>query len=196
MLFKFVLFKLYQLWSFVLLSLDKTTGKRAYLLLITGLGLGLGLSIGVITYPQYVNAVPSTVVTAPITIEIQRIKSVGLSLDTTVKRGSIELLPLVQLEAPAIHAQTSASLGQGQAIIVEGTRADYSFLNLDQAQLGQEIMVLGSNGGWYRYGVVETRSLKYNELSSLFTQDRETLVLFTTNSIQQTVTAVLARPVH
>jgi hypothetical protein len=194
--FKGLLLPLYHLWSFIILSLEKTTGKRAYLLLATGLGLGIGLGVAVFSFPQYVNAVPTMAVMAPITIEIDRIKSVGLGLDVEVTRGAVELLPLVQLEAPAVPAQTSASIGQGQAIIIQGVRADYSFLNLDKAQLGQEILVVGSNGGWYRYRIVETKEVDYDKLSTAFTQSRETLILFTTNSIKQTATVIVARPLQ
>lgn len=187
---------LYNIWAFMMMSLEKTTGKKVSVLLATGLGLGIGLGFSLFGLPRVVSALPPVVAYNQISLKIERIKSPGLGIDVAVKSGELELLPLVQLAAPAVHVSNSATVGQEQAIIIQGTQTDYSFVNLSQAQLGQEIFVLGSNDGWYRYRIIETREISYDELDTLLTQNRETLILMTVNPVQQTVAAVLARPVN
>lgn len=191
-----MLMTLYTFWSFMMFSLEKTTGKKIYVLVAMGLGLGIGLGVSLFGWPRAVSALPPTAVFSQISLKIKRIKSPELGIDVEVNDGEIQLLPLIQLAAPAVHVSNSATIGQGQAIIIQGTLSDYSFVNLDQAELGEEIFVLGSNDGWYRYRIIETRSISYDELDSLLTQPRETLVLMAVNPVQQSVTAVLARPLQ
>jgi LPXTG-site transpeptidase (sortase) family protein len=195
-MYRKILLSIFNFWSFILTSLDRTTGKRVYVLIAMGLGLGIGMAISFYRFPPVVSAFPTQVNNQQIKLEIERISSPTLGLDVTVKSGSMELLPLVKLAGPAVHVVNSATIGQGQAIVIQGTKADYSFYNLDQVQLGQEILVQASNGGLYRYRTVETKLVTYDQLSTTFAQNSETLILFTTNSFNQTANVVIARPLR
>ena len=98
------------------------------------------------------------------------------------------------MEAPAVHLESSAGIGGGRPIIIQGLSKDYSLYNLHQAQLGDEIFVIGSNDGWYRYTVIETRVVNLEQLSNHLLQLREVVILYTVNPWQKTATMVMARP--
>lgn len=167
--------------------------KRFYLILISGLGLGLGLGLMMAFYPTQIQAgLPQNNLARG--VEIVRIKSTDIGIDTTIKRGQATTIPLISLEAPAIHLETSAGIGSGRPIIIQGLNKDYSLYNLSQAQLGDEIFVIGSNDGWYRYAVVETKSIDLEQLNRHLSQLRETVILYTVNPWQKIAILVIARP--
>ncbi len=163
------------------------------MVLSSGLGLGLGLGLMMAFYPTKIQAgLPQNNIARG--VEIVRIKSTDVGIDTHVERGPAIVLPLVSLEASAIHLESSAGIGSGRPIIIQGLNKDYSLYNLYQAQLGDEIFVIGSNDGWYRYTVVETRVIDLEQLSSHLSQLREILILYAVNPWQKTATLVIARP--
>ncbi len=167
--------------------------KRFYLVLSSGLGLGLGLGLMMAFSPTKIQAgLPQADLTRG--VAVARVKSVDIGIDTPVKRGQATLLPLVSLEAPAIQVENSADIGSGRPIIIQGLNKDYSLYNLGQAQLGDEIFVIGSNDGWYRYTVVETQVVAIEQLQSHLSQLREVVILYTINPWQKTALLVIARP--
>mgnify|MGYP005838106679 CR=1 FL=1 len=189
---KLIFRPLFNLLKFISTSLNTISGKKSYLLLSSGLGLGIGLGLIIAFYPAPVLAdipAPKTV-----GIEIARVKSTDIGIDTQVKRGKMSVLPLVSLEAPAVHLETSAGIGSGQPIIIQGLNKDYSLNNLQRAQLGDEIFIIGSNGGWYRYRVVETKTVKTEDIHSYLSASKEVAILYTLNAWQKTATLVIARP--
>lgn len=183
----------YSFLKFISLSLNSTTNKKGYLIVSSGLGLGLGLGVILAFYPHQIQARP-TISNEYNGVEINRIKSVDMGIDTKVQRGEAQFLPIFSLEAPAVHLYDSASVGRGQPIVIQGLNKDYSLHNLNQTQLGDEIFVIGSNGGWYRYSVVETRVLLIDQLSDLFSQSQEVLILYTINLWNKDVAVAIARP--
>jgi sortase (surface protein transpeptidase) len=167
--------------------------KRFYLVLSSGLGLGLGLGLMMAFYPAQIQAdLPQNNIARG--VEIIRVKSADIGIDTPIKRGQATILPLLSLEAPAVHLERSAGIGGGQPIIIQGLNKDYSLYNLNQAQLGDEVFVIGSNDGWYRYTVVETKVIDLEQLSSHLSQLREVMILYTVNPWQKTALLVIARP--
>jgi len=167
--------------------------KRFYLVLISGLGLGLGLGLMIAFYPAQIQAdLPQNDFVRG--VEIVRIKSTDIGIDTPIKRGQATILPLLSLEAPAVHLENSAGIGSSRPIIIQGLNKDYSLYNIRQAQLGDEIFVIGSNDGWYRYTVVETKMINLELLGNHLSQLREVLILYTINPWQKTAFLVLARP--
>jgi len=174
-------------------SLNRITGRKAYLILSSGLGLGLGLGLIMAFYPLKIQAdlpLGSTVKG----LEIVRVKSADIGIDTLVERGQATILPLISLEAPAVHLERSAGIGSGRPIIIQGINKDYSLHNLHQTQLGDEIFVIGSNDGWYRYTVIETRVIDLEQLNDHLSQLQEVVILYTINSWQKTATIIMARP--
>jgi hypothetical protein len=191
--FKFFIQPLFIFLKFISSSLNKTTGRKAYLILSSGLGLGLGLGLIMALSPAQIQAdLPHD--NLSIGLEIIRIKSTDVGIDTLVKRGQPTVLPLVSLEAPAVHLERSVGIGGGKPIIIQGLNKDYSLYNLHQAQLGDEIFVIGSNDGWYRYTVIETRVVNLEQLNNHLMQLREVVILYTVNPWQKTATMVMARP--
>ncbi len=191
--FKFFIQPLFNFLKLISTSLNKATGKKAYLILSSGLGLGLGLGLIMAFYPAQIQAdLPQNNLSAG--LEIVRVKSADVGIDTLIKRGQPTVLPLVSLEAPAVHLESSAGIGGGRPIIIQGLSKDYSLYNLHQAQLGDEIFVIGSNDGWYRYTVIETRVVNLEQLSNHLLQLREVVILYTVNPWQKTATMVMARP--
>ncbi|MBT7309855.1 MAG: hypothetical protein HN846_04060 [Candidatus Pacebacteria bacterium] len=167
--------------------------KRFYLVLTSGLGLGLGLGLMMAFYPSQIQAgIPQ--INLARGMEIVRIKSTDIGIDTAVKRGQATTLPLISLEAPALHLESSAGIGSGRPIVIQGLNKDYSLYNLQQAQLGDEIFVIGSNDGWYRYTVVEIQAIDLEQLANHLSQLREVVILYTVNSWQKTALLVIARP--
>ena len=191
--FKFFIQPLFNFLKFISTSLNKATGRRAYLILSSGLGLGLGLGLIMAFYPAQIQAdLPQGNKVGG--LEIIRVKSTDVGIDTLVKRGQATVLPLVSLEAPAVHLESSAGIGSGRPIIIQGLNKDYSLYNLHQAQLGDEIFVIGSNDGWYRYTIIETKVVDLEQLSNHLLQLREIVVLYTVNPWQKTATLVIATP--
>lgn len=190
--FKFLIQPLFNFLKFVSSSLSKTTGKKSYLILSSGLGLGLGLGLIIAFSPARIQAnLPQN---NAVGLEITRVKSTDIGIDMPIRRGQASILPMVSLEAPGVHLESSAGIGSGRPIIIQGLNKDYSLYNLHQTQLGDEIFVIGSNDGWYRYTVVETRVIELEQLSAHLTQLREIVVLYTVNHWQKTATIIIARP--
>jgi hypothetical protein len=191
--FKYLINPIYSFLKFISSSLDRSTGRKSHLVISAGLGLGLGLSLIIAFYPAQIRAGQELIYYRG-GLEITRIKSTDIGIDTNVKNGPTSALPLVSLEAPAVHSNTSAGIGSGKPIIIQGLNKDYSLLNLSQARLGDEIFVIGSNEGWYRYTVTEIKNISLDQLNSLFSQNQEVMILYTINSWQKSVAAVIARP--
>ena len=191
--FRYLIHPFYNLLKFISIYVNLATGKKSHLIVSSGLGLGLGLGVILAFYPHQIQASP-TIINEYRGVEIARIKSQDIGIDTQVKRGDAEILPVFSLEAPAVHLHQSASIGRGQAIIIQGLNKDYSLHNLSQAQLGDEIFIIGSNDGWYRYVVVETRVIPIENLNNLFSQSHEIVNLYTINPWNKTATLVMARP--
>lgn len=166
--------------------------KRYQLLAIAGLGLGVGLSFMFFFSPAQVQANLPTL--QSVGLEISRIKSTDLGIDTSVVSGVAKTLPFVHLDAPAVHLESSAGIGGGRPIVIQGVNQDYGLQNLSQAQLGDEIFIIGSNQGWYRYRVVETKFIPLEKLNAEILQLKEVAILYTVNSWQKKASVVIARP--
>ena len=193
LIFKFFIQPLFNFLKFISISLNKVSGRKAYLILSSGLGLGLGLGLIIAFSPAKIQAdLPQNNNTPG--LEIIRVKSADIGIDMSIQRGEASILPLISLDAPGVHLESSAGIGSGRPIIIQGLNKDYSLHNLSQAQLGDEIFVIGSNDGWYRYTVVETKVVNLEQLHDHLAQLREIVVLYTVNHWQKTATIVIARP--
>lgn len=170
----------------------KRFASRLYLVLIAGLGLGIGLGIMIAFMPTPIKANLNSSLNRG--LEIERIKSPQLGINTPVKSGQAQFLPLISLEAPAIHLESSGGIGRGKTAVIQGVNQDNSLNNLSQAKLGDEIFILGSNQGWYRYRIVSTKQVDLDKLAETFIQRRESVILFTINHWQQIAQVVIAVP--
>lgn len=181
----------FRLYQFVLLSLERTTGKRVWLMMVTGLGLGVGIALGVFGQPAQVSAIPSVLVQS-LGVKVREVKSVELDLHLVLRQTS-ELCQQTQLTSAASYVTSSAGIGQSGAVVI-CSATPRSLETLWQAKLGQEIQVIGDNNGLYRYRVTEIKALKPESLSSALSLSQETLVLYTFNTLRTEAIVVLARP--
>lgn len=157
-----------------------------------GLGLGLGFGLMVAISPVKIQANNEFVSVYQGNFQIERVKSLDLGIDVAVERGESDYLSAFVLDAPAIHLDNSGVIGEGRPIVIQGVNRDFSFQSLTTAQVDDEIFVVGSNGGWYRYRVTEAMIKPIDELPQILDSTDEVLVLMKLNPWQQTADLVLA----
>jgi sortase (surface protein transpeptidase) len=165
--------------------------QKFYLVIIAGLGLGMGLSFALALFPTIIKAQEDHAYSYG--VQIKRIKSPSLGIDTLVSRGKLDLLPIFKLEAPALHLNNSFGIGQGKAIFVQGIDASYSLNHLNQARVGDEVFVIGSNQGWYRYKILKVNQMPLGDLTKNL-PEQETLVLFVLDPFSREVERLVALP--
>lgn len=193
---KWLLLPLFYAFSFLLVTVDQATHNRTHMLMAMGLGIGVSLAMIVSLYPAYAQALPETPANptgqmARLTVE--RIRIPAMQIDATVKTVSSPQVIGGVFSDSAVYQIGEASLGQSKTIVLQGFNSQLSFAGLYEAKLGQEVYVLGSNNGWYRFTVVETRFIPVAELSGALSQNQETLVLYSVQPFSQQVMVVVAR---
>ncbi len=160
-----------------------------WLLALAGLGLGFGFTIIVGQRP--VNSWAS----AQPTSDDQAITVAKVSLPHLLTEIKVEQNEKLQ---PACLSDRAQLLGGSltnfnQAIVISGCTRSPVFNQLEKLNLGDEIILVGSNRGRYHYQVIEIKEVRSDDLS-LLTQDKAAVVLFTPTDLFATqLFAVVAK---
>jgi hypothetical protein len=172
--------------------LNQTTGHKAVLMMIAGLGLGLGMSYVIFQRPSLTTAVPLTEVhevTGPAIKELRLPdKEVKISVNQEVNHTPFTSARVVS------HVPGSARPTEPGVIILADPQG-WLEKNLSTAQLGQTIQVVGDNNGIYSYTIIQVRNTTQDDLQQFVIDPTETLILYSRYSwFNNDVIAVIARP--
>lgn len=155
-------------------------------LALAGFGLGLGLSLSALVYQTPMAGFATNSTSDERSDEILRIEPARLILNTN---NFADLSTIDQLDAQSWYWSDRAAfwsggsaIGQsGPLTIMVGLRSGLR-APLADLSLGDSLVIVGANGGEYRYGVVELRELTASQLGSVLEQSQPTLVVVVAQS--------------
>jgi len=187
----------YRLFISATKPLEVIFGNKFYLVLVMGLGLGVGMGLTIHQYPVQTFASPETeTIFVDRRLEVTRVRIPEIGIDTVVEKNKNSWLSGFNLDMPARQVAGATGIGRGLPVVIQGVNRDFSLQNLSQAKLGHEVYVLASNGGWYRYTVVETRYISAEQLDAVMSVEREEIILYTLDLLQKQATVVIAVPLR
>lgn len=174
---------------------DKLAEKRKLVISGVGLGIGLGLSIIITQRPDTLQAFPlmSNQMAAGVEPRILRISQLDIYLSIKHDRLTSLLQNITTNEL--IHLDGSGFLGQKKPIII----ADLSSKNLlntfEEINIGDEIIIIGSNEGTYKYHVIEIRDTEAQYLPHVIAKEENSLIIYKPQNILRTqIFIVVAKP--
>lgn len=190
-LMKLILILFFPIFSFF----DKLAEKRKLVVSGVGLGIGLGLSIIVTQRPDALQAFPILMNANIEGVQAKEIKIPALDLYASVK--SDELTNFVEnvISNELIHLKGSGYLGQNKPIVIADLSSKDIIKNIEEIEIGTEIILTGNNNGIYKYHVIETRETDAQYLPHVIAKEENTLIIYkSTNLIRTRLFIVVAKP--
>jgi hypothetical protein len=196
-LIKFLLSILLYISNPVFRFFDFLASKRKLVISAVGLGLGLGLSVLVTQRPDALQAFPELINNNARQIEVSSLKIETIDLYTEVKKGSVvDVFNNLAINY-LIHDDRSGNLGSKQPLVIASMGNRDILENLQAVEIGNEIILIGSNNGVYKYRVIEIRDAHADNLPAIISsQDNSLIVYKPTNFLRTKIYAVVARPIN
>lgn len=110
----------------------------------------------------------------PVSLEIEK-----LNLSVPVVVGGIAEGEWLLSDTEVLFLPTSASLGAGHNTVIYGHNSWHLFSRLDSLVVGDTILVVGSEGSLFSYGVYDIKVVSSDAVNSLYSNVSDTLTLFT-----------------
>ncbi len=156
-----------------------------------GLGLGLSITLTIFSAPDISLAGSESSAEAEnqkLTVDSISVPSIGFVSDIADESEK-------KLHHGRIYSKQvgTAQLGKVGTLFITSEGYFSHIPNLEIVELGDEVVLIGSNNGIYRYTITALRTVAYSEVLSLSQDTKEELVLFskksTLNSEAQVVIA-------
>lgn len=154
---------------------------RILIVAAMGLGLGIGVTVTIFSTPDQLFAETNyqeSSIEKPVAISSLSIPSIGYVADM-VSTGSAKK----SYNGNAIKQVGTAQLGEPGSLFITSAGYFSEMHNLSEVALGDEVRIIGTNNGVYRYTVVALRSAPYAEVTNLSQDITQEVVLFTKNSM-------------
>ncbi len=156
---------------------DSPLAYRVFLAAVVGFGLGYGVSVTMINQPDMVQAIPA-VDQSEHRVVAKMVRVPRLDVAFRVEEGKVQEL-MVPRAHSLVHVSKSGSLGSQNTTIIthSGILAGRTGI-LEEIQLADEIVVLGSNDAHYSYRVTGIVQAHSDELSANIEHSSEELILY------------------
>lgn len=174
--------------------IDFLASKKKLVISSVGLGIGLGLSVLVTQHPDTLQAFPTLNEAEKQSIYVQQIRIPSIDLFTPVERGNVQdVLENVSIHS-LVHDERSAELGGSYPVVVAEVGLDAILKNLEQVQIGDNIVVQGSNEAEYHFTVTEIRDMKAEYLPNVVGVNTNALILYKSkNALRTQLFMVIAK---
>lgn len=166
--------------------LDFLALRRKLVIVSVGLGIGFGLSVLITQRPDSLQAFPTLGLNKNSQVAIDSITIPSLNFFSTVNSGSLQDVFTNVLEHELIHDERSGNLTEGKTIVISSVGAKNILADLEKLQIGDEIILTGSNTAEYSYKVIEIRDMQAEYLPHVISAHEDALILYTATNILRT----------
>ncbi len=176
---------------------DFLASKRKLVISSVGLGIGLGLSVLVTQHPDTLQAFPTFTTADNSKISVQQLVIPRIDFSSNVVSGNVQdLVENVSLEY-LIHDERSSELGANFPVVIAQVGLQDILKNLEQVQIGDELIVQGSNFAEYKFRVTEIRDMKAEYLPNVIGVNSESVIVYKSKNLLRTrIYIVIAKPVQ
>lgn len=174
---------------------DFLASKRKLVISSVGLGIGLGLSVLVTQRPDTLQAFPY-LATSGTKIAVAQLLIPSIDFSSQVISGSVQNIFENAAMEYLIHDERSSELGSHLPVVIAQVGVQDILKNLEKVQIGDEVIVYGSNSAEYKFRVTEIRDMKAEFLPNVIGVNSESIILYKSkNTLRTRVYIVIAKPV-
>ncbi len=175
---------------------DFLATKKKLVISSIGLGIGLGLSVLVTQHPDALQAFPELTSSKDNKIAVNQIQIPSIDFRSQVVPGNVQdIFENISLEY-LIHDERSSELGGSFPVVVAQVGGLDILNNLEKVQIGDEVLVRGSNNALYQFRVTEIRDMKAEFLAHVIGANDESIILYKSKNVLRTrIYIVIAKPI-
>lgn len=175
---------------------DFLATKKKLVISGAGLGIGLGLSVLVTQHPDTLQAFPTIVGDSNTPIVAQQIVISSIDLSSFVVSGSVQDIFKSPGSGLLIHDERSSELGGNYPVVIAEVGLQNILSNLDNVQIGDTVIVRGSNAADYKYAVTEIRDMKAEYLPNVIGANSDSVIIYKAKNFLRTqLFMVIAKPI-
>jgi hypothetical protein len=183
---KFFLSLLLKIFLPIFSLFDRLAEKRKLVISSVGLGIGLGLSIIVTQRPDTLQAFPVLVYKNNLGSSVEVLKISKLDLYATVRQASLTSFTENIVSDDLIHLEGSGFLGQNKPVVIADLSSRNLLSEIENLNIGDEIMAVGQNNGTYKYRVIEIREIEAQYLPQVIASKENSLVIYKAKNLLRT----------
>lgn len=161
---------------------------RMLIVAVMGLGLGLGVTVTVLSAPDSLHAdsLGQETTNNSIAIKSVSVPSIGFVADMDSQAH-----PAKSHTGTVVSQIGQGTLGNSGSIFITSKGFFSEIPNLEIVTLGDEVRIIGTNNGLYRYSVVALRTIPYSEVTKIAQDISEEVIIFSRQSVLSTEAQVV-----